>query len=370
VNLTETATFFKRAAVIGIIFFFGFFFFKFTFTFVKAIYLRINPLPAPPVTTIFGKLPPLSIPKLKIEGAENITYSIDTPTGSFPNLPAQAAVYQIPHPGATLLSESRARALARSLTFTNEPTRVSSSDLHWDDIQSSRSLDINIVTGNFSLKTDYAKLAFDLTPGSAPTQAQAINLTLGFFTNKQMLSADYLQGNQTTTLMKLITGQPHEAGSLSEAQITKVGLFRQVDKLNIWGPNPKEGLITMEVTANQGVQLYPNITYNAWNLDTEKVGKYPLKSVEKAFSELKSGQGAYTYLKLRGQDLFASYSPLNISNISIRTVEVAYYDNSNLQNYLQPIYVFSGIIRTSGGSEGDFIAYVPAIDISWTEISK
>lgn len=369
-NLTDTAILVKRIAIIGVLFFFSFFFFRFSLTILKAIYLQINPPPPPPVTTIFGKLPALAVPKLPIENGENMTYTIDTPTGKFPALPAKTKVYRIEIPSATLLSESRARALAKSLGFSNEPTRVSSSELHWDDVPTSRSFDINIVTGNFNLKTDYAKLALDLTPGSTPTQAQAINTSLTFLTNKQLLSKDYLEGSQTTALIKTASGNPVEAGSLSDAQITRINFWRQIDKVNITGPNPKEGLIQMDIASSEGVAGIPAINYNSWLLNTEKVGEYPLKAVDKAYMELKSGQGGFTYLKLRGQDYFASYQPLNLSTASVRQVELAYYDTLMPQSFLQPIFVFSGIFKTTGGSEGEFVAYVPAVDQNWVESAR
>lgn len=366
-NLTETALFVRRAAVLCVVFVIGFFVLKFSFAGIVYLVRLINPPPPPPVTTIFGQLPPLVISPLPIENADNITYTIDTPTGKFPALPVQANVYKIPHPPATLLSESRARALARSLAFKNEPTRVSSSELHWEDVPTSRTMDINIVTGTFSLKTDPAKLALDLTHGSAPTQAQAINQVLSSFTNKQLLSQDYIEGAQTTTLIEIATGNYRESQSLSEAQLTRVNLFRRVDKLNVYGPAPKEGLIYADVSTARDVQQLPAINYFGWGLDYNKIGKYPLKSVDNAFLELKSGRGGFVYLSLNGQELFASYSPLSLGQVSIRTVEVAYYDSKMLQDYLQPIYVFGGIFKTTGGTEGKFTAYVPAIDSSWVK---
>ncbi|MCX6784233.1 MAG: hypothetical protein NT141_04210 [candidate division WWE3 bacterium] len=363
-NLTDTAILVKRLAVIMVFFLVGFFIFKYFFVLVRALYLNINPPAPPPVTTIFGKLPPITVPHLKVEGVESIAYTVDTPTGKFPNLPIQAKVFAIPHAPATLLSESRARALAHSFSFNNEPTRVSSSELHFDDVPGSRTFDINIVTGNFNIATDNPTLSLNLEPGTSPTQAQAINSALGLFTNKQLLTTDYISGTQKTTLVKIVTGNLAEAGSISEAQLVDVSLFRQADKLNIYGADPSKGLIRVLISGNPQA-TYPLITYNSWPLETTKVGTYPLKSVDKAFSELKSGVGGYVYLKLRGQDAYATYSPLNITQVSVRTVELGYYDNDKIQNYLQPIYIFSGLFKTTGGSDGDFTAYVPAVDTSW-----
>lgn len=364
-NLTETALFTRRAAVILVAFVFSFFILKATFGVAGKLLTLINPPPPPVVTTIFGKLPPLNIQRLPVENNDTISYTLDTPTGKFPALPTRANVYKIPHSPATLLSESRARAFAKLLQFNNEPTRVSSSELRWSDIAKSRDLSINIVTGIFTLTTEPAKVALDLNPGSAPTQAQAINLTLAFFTNKQFLTPDYIQGTQTTSLIKTVAGQYRQAQSLSEAQVTRVNLFRQIDKLNVYGPNPKKGLIWADVSALPFPDQLTNLNYYNWSLDYNKPGNYPLKSPETALLEFKSGRSGFVYLNLKGQDAFASYSPLNLSQVSIRAVELAYYDSELLQDYLQPIYVLSGIFKTTGGSEGEFSAYVPAVDSSW-----
>ena len=74
---------------------------------------------------------------------------------------------------------------------------------------------------------------------------------------------------------------------------------------------------------------------------------YPIKTAQKAFRELQTRQGFI----------------VNVGNnqqiITVRKASLAYFDSLEPQQYLQPIYVFSG--------DNGFQAYVRAIEAEWLE---
>lgn len=73
----------------------------------------------------------------------------------------------------------------------------------------------------------------------------------------------------------------------------------------------------------------------------ENVGLYPLKTGVQAFEELKSGRG------------YVVSNPNDKTDITIREMQLGYYDPGSYQEYLQPVYFFIG--------DGEFVAYVAAI---------
>lgn len=90
------------------------------------------------------------------------------------------------------------------------------------------------------------------------------------------------------------------------------------------------------------------LQYRIFPIEKDSPEIYPLKSAETAWQELQSGQGYVAYAGEGSQ-----------SDAIIRNVYLAYYGSKKYQQYLQPIYVFTG--------DRNFEAYVQAIDPEWVE---
>jgi len=118
--------------------------------------------------TGFGKIPSQNIPGLEIEG-EDVTYTLETPTGRLPDLPHQLPVFPLKKVTATPLKSQRAQELAKQLGFSSPPKILSPSSQRF--IAEAKSLEINIVSLNFSLDADLSILGKGLSPGSAPPEA-------------------------------------------------------------------------------------------------------------------------------------------------------------------------------------------------------
>lgn len=78
----------------------------------------------------------------------------------------------------------------------------------------------------------------------------------------------------------------------------------------------------------------------------DQIGKYPLKSGEKALADLNSGKGIMVS------------RPEGATNLTVKEMLVGYLDPDQYQEYLQPVYVFLG------DKDNNFVAYVPAVDDS------
>jgi hypothetical protein len=138
--------------------------------------------------------------------------------------------------------------------------------------------------------------------------------------------------------------------ALSEADVTKVSLFRQpYDKLPSLTANPRQSNVWGIITgSNQREQQVIASEYHYFPVDETKFGTYPVIPPEAAFEELKKGN---SYVASMGQ-----YK--NGDSLKIRKVYLAYYDPDVPSDFYQPIYVFES---GDNDPENSFIGYVPAI---------
>lgn len=359
-TLTETARLTKRAAAVLLFLLAAFFT-------TKSVWVRARtvlfPPQVPPPEVAFGKLPLLQIPGLPLKEGADPGYVVDTKTGRLPtDLPDRAKVYKIMLPTPTHLSSTRAKELASKLGFSEAPQKISSSEYRWENPEEGKTLKMNITTGNFKLETDIKKLQ-GLTPSSPPSTATAVAQAQRFLQNLNLLSDDYLEGRKEATYLKIEGETLRKVESLSEAQLTRVDFFREIDEQPIVGPKPYEGLIYL-ILAKEEV---PFIFFNSWPLDPLQSTTYPIKGVEQVWSEVEQGGARITFLAPAETDPFISYEPQDPETIFVRRIFLAYFDSDKLQDYLQPVYILEGSARTSDRVQLKFIAYLPAVADDWVQ---
>jgi hypothetical protein len=86
------------------------------------------------------------------------------------------------------------------------------------------------------------------------------------------------------------------------------------------------------------------LEYGYQKLDYSQVHTYPLRDVSLAWQTLQAGEGYIANKTSTGSAV-------------IRDISLGYYDDTNEQDYAQPVYVFRG--------DGDFIGLVPAVDAGY-----
>jgi len=73
-----------------------------------------------------------------------------------------------------------------------------------------------------------------------------------------------------------------------------------------------------------------------------------LRTIQQAWEELKAGKG------------YIAQIDNGVSEVTVRKVELAYFDSFEPQKYMQPVYVFSG--------DNNFVGYIQAVkDAKTTE---
>jgi len=305
------------------------------------IYKKIFPPPPPPPTIKYGRLPKIEFPEFT---KVNLTFQLETPEGDFPKLPGQAKVYFMPKISPNLLSLDVAREKARTLGFTSEPQAISGTIYRFTNPNLPSVLEMNIVTGIFSISYD---LAADRSPleRRPPVAEVAASLFRSQLSNADVLPDDLASGPTSHEFFKLSEAKFITALSLSEADAVKVNLFRKnYDELPVLPPNPNEANVwaILGGAQDKSKQILA-AEYHYYSIDETQFSTYPIKTPQEAFAELQAGNAfiATPGLTKDGETL------------KIRRIYLAYFDSEASSEFLQPIYVFEG--------DKSFIAYIPAV---------
>lgn len=328
-NLTQTATFTKRAilfsiilAVLGIASLVGY-----------KIWYQYYQSTLPPfeerADEKFGKLPQILLPK-SVVISSNFSYSLDTTTGGFPQMPKVVKVYFIPQAGVSLLAPTKSKDLAIRLGFNSEAESLSEYSHRFSDGRGG-SLTVELTTGNFNLlkrvATDSATL-----DSSLPDQVQIVSQFRDYLQSKNLLSEELRDGRS-----QVIYDNPN----LPQAKSAIVSIWPQdFNGKPIVTSNFNQALIKASVTANTDeANKFKEVRYIYWPIDKTTHSTYPIRSASDAFEDLKGGKG------------YISLEP-NQPQVSITSVYLAYYQSEQYTPYLQPVYVFEG---------PNFAALIPAI---------
>lgn len=310
-----------------------------------ALYTRLNPPEPPKPTAAFGELPTLPFPEDPAKKIENATFTLQTTDGALPTFPELVTVYQMPEPQASLQGLELAKEKARSLGFSAEGVlsleRVPNI-YRFPKTGRPSHLTINIITGVLSISYDIASDPAVLGQ-QPPAPTTAVSGAQGFL-NRGGLAAEDLTGTPTTELLRAEGGAFVPVSSLSEADVTKVNVFRKN-----YGPKEDIPAVTPDMPEANVWVLFSGRTnevlaaeYHYFPIDTENSGTYSIKTAETAWNELKEGKG---YIANPGQ------RPSN--EVIIRKVYLGYYDAGQYMPYYQPVVVFEG--------DGGFYGYVPAV---------
>ncbi len=305
-----------------------------------SVYRHFFPKPPPAPTVAYGKLPKLLFPdKQKI----NLTYSLETPEGGLPTLPTQAKVFSQPKLAPNLLSLDFAKEEANGLGFDPTETSISSTVYKFKNKNSEATLEINIVTGNFSISYDLKKDSSPLekkppAPEIAASEARA-------FLSSANLLPDDLSGPTTHEFLKINGDKFDTALSLSESDLVKINLYRKsYDNLASLPPDPNQANVWFMVSgALTKEKQIVAAEYHYFPVDETQSSTYPVKTAQTAWDELTGGK------------VFVATYGINKDGdtVKIRRVYLAYYDAGTQTQFFQPIIVFEG--------DGGFVAYDPAI---------
>ena len=313
---------------------------RYSYLIGSKIYRKYFPEPPPPPTLVFGKLPKIPFPEKAQQ--KDLVFTLETPDGKLPKLPKQQAVYFIPKSISTIKSLDSAKQKAASLGFNPNGTELVETVYLFRHNLSPASLNLNIVTGIFSISFDLNSKP-SVLEGIPPDPKIATSLARSFLTRAKSLPGD-LTGETSSEYYKIQDGKFVTANSLSDANITKVNLYRKNynDIPNVTNVPKQANVWFMFTGAKEAGDQVISAEFRHFALDENKSGTYPMKTAEEAWENLKSGN-AY----------FANIDGISQGNIVVRKIYLAYYDPGQYTEFYQPVVVFEG--------DNNFSAYVPAI---------
>jgi len=296
----------------------------------------VFPASPPPPKVGFGKLPAVEFPSNTV--GKNLTYSINTITGTLPGFAVSERVYKMREEKPDLLSLSRAKEKARAIGFDKNPTQVSENVYQWKDADG-KILTMNILNFNFNLSSDYL-LNKDIAVFNRRADI-AVSVAKDFLSRMNFLPSD-LDDTKTTTDQYFVKNiKLMLSTSLSTTQVVRVNFFQKnFNNIMIYYPSPTPPLNFLIGSSLDPQILEANFFYQK---PSDISSTYPLKTAEKAFEDLKSGNA------------YISIQPAN-TNVSIKKVSLGYFMAEKNQNFLMPIIVFES---------DNFRAYVSAVTDEW-----
>ncbi|MCX8008374.1 MAG: hypothetical protein N3A54_01580 [Patescibacteria group bacterium] len=316
---------------------------------VTAWMILFSSRPAPP-NHGFGKLPAIVFSSEQPPNY-NLTFTLETISGTFPSMPSMARVYFMPKKAPNLLAINQAQDFAKRLNFDPTPIQESRTVYRFRDFQTIlRNLRYDIVSENFMLEYGYGQDIGVFSEGILRDPNAIKEEAIKFIQNLNLFYEDFSKGEQKVTLLKLVGNTLIPISNISETSAMRVDFFRgPVNNLKVVTKSPSEGQIQILFSpSSDSRRRILELIYTFWPIDYDTFATYSLRPIAQAWQELQNGQG-----------YIAQYPLNNSSEAVVRNAYLAYFDSFDPQTYLQPIYVFEG--------DFGFTAYVPAIAPEWIE---
>lgn len=362
----------------------------------------------------------LDIPSLKIDPASEALFTVNTDTGKVNTLPSVINVYKYDIQTQSSQALFEAQNIAAKLGFEKENVIGDDKDVYmWRDPVNKRRLTVYKRNMNFKLETDVEQIrtASNLYGGSLPdemtakTRARNILNSLGVLDDTMQNTTEDSIG---ITFIRIDSdGTYRKSASLSQADLIRVNFRREKSMITIGsnlvgaeemvkemsktvGKEPAkttttindekveiytfDTLITLPRIQDTNISVYIGpentesnlqsnlkslyqIDFTYWPIYPDSCGTYPLITTQAALDKVMGGEGKLVYLYERDGDFVSEYMQKNVKKFTItENVRIVYYETPEEQEYLIPVYLFSGEAEFADGIMGEFDIYYPAID--------
>lgn len=342
-NLTSVARLTRKAVIILI---FASFAGVFLFILLSSVKRKVDSLkkaPAPVISTTFGPIPKVKFPAQQFP--QDIKFSVETLSGRIPEASPTAKVYFLPKKQQGLLTNIRVNQDAKKLGFNINPQTINKKLVYKEPL---KELTIDPITRNFSYKYNYLSDGSVFEGDTKLTKALAISQAQTFLNSISALPNDYNAQTAQSTFLTFNGAEfipTFDDKDNINATSVRVDFFRNsVDNYPVVTPNFNQGNIYVIISksSDKSKQII-KAEKNYFEISYEDIGIYPLKKSSEAWEDFLKGNG---YIANAGNSTFTK-------RVVIRDAYLAYYDNSEEQSYLQPVYVFIG--------DNGFIGYAQAL---------
>ncbi len=302
-------------------------------------YQTAHPKYIPPMVR-YGALPKVVFPE---KSFEKKNFSFEFTDDKVPSFGDQVRVYIIYRSTTKILALEEGKEIAKQFDFGNDPIEAGEGIYEFKNEETNKILTMNVLEGDFKLKYPYLEDQFILEAKNVPNKSEAVEIASSFLESGKKYTSDLKEGEKIVSYWKISDGTLKSVLAQSEANVVKVDFYRKdlENKWKIVSQQTSEASVSVLISGSDDDNkqvIEANFKYA--NIDRESFSTYPIKTVEQAIENLKSG----------------NYWPsldIGLKDVVIRGVALAYYEPITLTQYLQPVYVFKG--------DNNFTAFVPAI---------
>ena len=343
-----------------------------------------------------GVLPKLNFNYINVDYS-NATVDLTVQKEIYQDLPPIAYVYKVNLQGETFTTKEKAFRVAEIFKFKpNNYTKPKETLYEWRDNR--RVLQFDTRTLNFH----YTLLPVAMPPvpnPDIPSIPDAKSIATAFFSNIEDVSNSKIYTFQVDLLPN---NGDVEVDSLEQARAIRVDFQKQITALryptflldskyrkkhsgekidfeqyynlnngedttayntNTVAEAPFLGGSQVYVISKLGqdVENIGRLNYTNWKLEKKPCGTYSIISPEDAFNIVQSKKARVVYMYLWGQDRLKPVKSGILTKLTIFNIYLAYYQPTNLLQYLQPIYVLEGDGRLSTGERVSVFFYIPAV---------
>ncbi len=337
-----------------------------------------------------GDVPPIIFTHyVPLPQGDNPIYTLATPTNSFIKVPKIMTVYRLSSPSISVNSLNVATAIAQQLQFSGQGQQKSQFLYDW--YSTNHIFEINIQNFNFQIQlknNPSGYFAYQQKQGNtldnfqdplSVLQTVSSFLTSLYYTNSlgqtvyilpelnryQSEGNNYKITNNFTKTPVTITDtnilDSNVSGTLSNGYY--VFYKKTIAGYPIYNPDPNLPLIRFLIDDPiQGVSGIISAYFTNYNIQRTSTGTYDIISPQQAFAKMERGQGALSSLYSSSGNPYLTVEPsLDVTRFYVNSVTLGYYEGQNYHQFLEPIYVFSGIAYFKNGSTGTFYYYVNAL---------
>lgn len=378
-------------------FFIAFFAFLVIFSFVWAGLQKPVPLQSVFIPdNACGSLPKLDFPHINVDYS-SAKVDLTVQKEIYQDLPPIAYVYKVNLQGETFTTKEKAFNVAKIFKFEpNHYTKPKPTLYEWKDNR--RVLQFDTKTLNFY----YTLLPVAMPPvpnPDIPSIPDAKAIATSFFANIENVGNSKIYTFQVDLLPNK---KDVEVDSLEQARAIRVDFQKEItvlkyptylldnkyrkkhlgekfDFLQFYSLGEGENITSYNTNTvaeapflggsqvyvvskyGQDVDNIGRLNYINWKLEEKPCGTYAIISPEDAFNLVQSKKARVVYMYLWGQDRLKPVSSGILTKLTIFNIYLAYYQPTELLQYLQPIYVLEGDGRLSTGERVSVFFYVPAI---------
>lgn len=338
------------------------------------------------VDRALGDIAPPEIPSISYNTDSNYSFR-----GFFNAFPDVAYVYSVNEPAPGFFRLERGQEVASLLGF--DPALYQTTDntnYTWKSADNSKELKFDSINKFWELSTVYslnqAAIARKtlLTTEAYSAQVSSALSRLGFtdpFLRAGETISRYVRLGIDDIFLDVATQEEAEYAFVDAfkkirlADLKPNNLLPAVEDRSII-PNPFDGkvyssdprygqasFIVSNNLGNYGNDIF-SLRYNEFEYNENNKGSYLILTPQEAWNNIQLGRGSLVSIRAQGQNYYGA-KPNEISvrsfDIDAEQTELAYYEPSEWEGVIYPIYVFKGTAQLEDGRQASFIFYIDAI---------